>query len=173
MRTKLIHIAIILLLFHISSISTYSQVEKRFEYKRLSNFSNVTPVFDQTKPEGTMGMPIGLREKYAVDLFTIPIKEILKNKRDSLSFGTGIYIILDRNGNIINCSFMINHKDSSIISEDDLYNLYLKFKNLKVDTTKIKIYPFNGTNFKRGDYARIVIPFFSEERRTQIMRSRL
>jgi hypothetical protein len=124
------------------------------------------PVSDPKQPSGKQGRAIWSNDKYMDSLFTNPIKNVFpKIKHDSLHINTFFLVGLDTKGDIIYCKFFVNYRDTALITEDDLYNLYLRFKKIKVDMTLVKIVPDANTDWKYADYAEIFGSLMSKEAR--------
>lgn len=133
----------------------------RFTYTKKEGFTNyiVTPRFNQSKSEGIKGMPSILDENYIENFFADRIKEVIQSEKPSaLHFGSSFFVSFNSKGEIINCDFIIQEKDINILSETDLYNLYVKFKQSKIDTSKVKILPVEGSDGKLPDYAQLLGP---------------
>jgi hypothetical protein len=169
----MMHRILIIITFILFPIELFSQTGKRFEYINMGSSYLVTPIFDQTKPDGKQGRPIWTDDLYINKLFTNPIDEVLsKETRDSLHLSTTVLITFNSGGDILNCKFFISKKDSTLISEDDLFNLHDKYKKIKIDTSKIKIVPDYNTEWKEADYAVITAFLISKESREKFNRER-
>ena len=156
--------------FLVISLGLNAQPDRRFDYSK-SSFGSfiVKPLFDQSKPIGKEGRPTWTDQKYVDDLFYGPTDEVLSGKRDSISIGTAWMIYFNLNGEITNCQFIINFKDTILITDDDLYKLYQKFKNIKIDMSKVKIVPDYNTNWTEADYGMIVGSMISKKAREKII----
>ena len=123
------------------SLGVNLQNRKKFNYEK-SQFGAyvVTPIFDQSKGAGKRGVASSSDPYYLSDVFDKITKKVMtKGKVDSLYSEASFYITLTSNGDIINCWFSLNGKDLDVISDDDFYNLYLLFKQTKIDMSKVKI----------------------------------
>ena len=152
------------------SIVVNSQNGKKFDYEP-SQFGSylVSPVFDQTKGEGKLGQAFWSDNSYVTDLIYSIIKDVLsEEKLDSLHLGSGYIITFNSKGEILNCKFSIKYEDKNVISENDLYNLYIRFKKIKIDMSKVKIVSFfNHAEDKVLDYAEIfgsIIPLGNRDK---------
>jgi hypothetical protein len=162
---------LIISLFLLSSIAVYSQTEKRFVYNHLYSANLVTPLFDKSKPEGTEGIAVWTNDKYIHDLFNKTIDKVISNeKRDSLHLGTAIMIAFNLKGEVINCKFMIDSKDTTVISEDDLYNLYTIFKKIKINMYRVKIGLDPSKESKTAEYAVISGSLISKKGRDRMIK---
>lgn len=115
--------------------SSFAQKGEKFKYQS-EQFGNliVTPTFDHSKGQGKHGEANYSDLAYVNNLVYGVIKEVFpKEKLFKIHLNSSYLIYFNSKGEIINCTFILNPNDTSIISEDDLYNLYTKFKNTKVD----------------------------------------
>jgi hypothetical protein len=164
-------LTITLIMFFISEIS--AQVGEKFKYEmdEFGNY-NVTSVFHQTKITGKIGYVVIKDQKYIEELFTNVIKKnITDEKIKKLSIGTAALLYINSNGEIIYCSFVINSADVNILNEDELYNIYIEFKNLKIDTSKVYISAESIPPYeKECDYALLVVSFVPPEYRTRFLK---
>jgi hypothetical protein len=152
---------VLVTIFSLLFVVGLSQDNHRFKYRKIEGFTNyiVTPIFDQSKSEGIKGMPSILDESYIEKFFADGIKEVLpKEKLNTLHLYSSFMASFNSNGEIIYCTFFIQEKDINILSETDLYNLYDKFKKSRIDTSKVKILPVEGSEDKLPDYAEIFGP---------------
>lgn len=137
------------------SIGVNSQNGKKFRYEK-NQFGAyvVTPIFDQSKEVGMRGTAISSDPWYLSDLFeSIAEKVIKKGKVDSLYTEPSFIITINSSGEIINCRFLINSRDLNVISDNDFYNLYLLFKQTKIDMSKVKLVsPNDSVQNKKIDY---------------------
>jgi hypothetical protein len=157
---------LIIIAFLVCSFQVISQTKGRFAYTRLGSSYLATPVLNNAKPEGKEGRPIWEDVEYINDLFNIPLNEVLtKEKRDSLHLNSSFIIAFDLKGEVKYCRFLVSYKDSTLISENDLYNLFLRFKNIKVDMSRVNIVPDYNTEWKSADFGTIVGSFKSKESR--------
>lgn len=148
------------------SIAVNSQIVQRFNYKLMPSGSTytVTPVFDQFKIDGKKGLASFSNDCYVNNLFSIIIKEVLpKEKLSLLHFGNTYIITFNSNGEILYSWFLIKDEDKNVISENDLYNLYIKFKQIKIDMSKVKIIPGDPTEEKLSNYAEIFGPLIPKD----------
>jgi hypothetical protein len=123
------------------SLGVNSQNGKKFKYEK-SQFGAyvVTPIFDQSKGEGKIGVASFSNPFYISDVFDKITKQVItKEKVDSLYSDASYYISLSSKGEIINCWFSLNGKDLNVISDDDFYKLYRLIKKTKIDMSIVKI----------------------------------
>lgn len=131
------------------------QNNKRFKYQQLSTGNYlVTPVFKQKQPVGELGLASVLDQQYVTKLFSdLVLTSITKEKRDSLHLDSKAGITFDISGEILSCEFIINARDLTILTEDDLNRIYNNLRQTKLDLSKILIQPDKGINSNTGDYA--------------------
>jgi hypothetical protein len=167
---KHMHRILIITAFIIISLDLSGQQKKRFEYTRIGYSSYlVSPVFDQTKLEGNMGMAIFLDQSYMDDLFNNAINlTISKGKRDSVSLNTVVRFAINQKGVVFYCQFFLNFKDTLLIKDEDLFNLYHLLKKIKIDMTKVRIDPYYPSDLKYADYAIISGSLISKESRYKL-----
>jgi hypothetical protein len=111
-------------------------------------------MFKQKEPVGDLGLANVLDQEYATRLVSdLVLESITKEKRDSLHLDSKARITYDIFGEILSCEFIINAKDLTILTEDDLNRIYNNFRQTKVDLTKITIQPDKSIKSKTGDYA--------------------
>jgi hypothetical protein len=152
------------------SIGVNSQTGKKFNYEmnRFGTF-NVTPIFDQSKGVGKIGLAFFTDRTYLSNLFDSIAKQVMtKEKVDSLYTEASFIITVGSNGDIINCRFSLHPRDLNVISDNDFYNLYVLFKKTKIDTSKVKIVAPDGfPQNSKYDYTIIggtLIPIYSRHR---------
>jgi hypothetical protein len=79
-----------------------------------------------------------------------------KEKFAKIHLSSAFIIRFNSRGEIFSCRFIINMEDISIITDDELYQLYSIFRKIKFDMDKVKIdagtYPSMDVKF---DYAEI------------------
>ena len=144
--------------FCLTLISSNAQSGKKFEYK-ATRFESiiVVPKFDQSKGQGKQGLAEFSDKDYANNLVYDIIKSILpKEKLLKVNLASGFSIYFSTTGDVINCSFGLNPQDTGLISDEDLFNLYTKFKKTKIDMNIVKI--TGGSDASPGekyDYASI------------------
>lgn len=147
-------------------VNASAQNEKRFDYEQ-SQFGSfiVTPVFDQTEGQGDRGQASWSDKCYVNDLIYGIIKEAVPHETlMAIHQKSSVIITFNTKGEILKCVFVLDTLDIDIISEDHLYGLYLKFKQAKIDTTKIRITSGNYPGLeKRFDFAEIVGSLKPEE----------
>jgi hypothetical protein len=151
---KILFISIGYLLF----LTANAQSGKRFDFKPTKfGTYQVTSVSDQVKGEGNRGQAFWLDDSYASGLFYDIIKEVLsKEKLQTMHLNSGYNITFNSNGEILKCIFLIDTMDMKIITEEDLNNLYLNFKKLKIDMTKVRIEALNyPSEVKVFDYTEV------------------
>jgi hypothetical protein len=160
----------------IMSLDAYSQQSKRFEYTHIKNsfYTSstylVSPIFDQSKLEGKEGNMIFLDQAYNMNiLFNNAIDlSISKDKRDSVSPGTIARFAINNKGEVIYCQFFLKFKDTLLITDEDLYNLYIKIKKIKLDITKFRIDPNYEYGLKYADYAIVMGGLITKESRDRL-----
>ncbi len=149
------------------TISIYSQKNHKFNYEIKEKYDAyiVTPNFDQLKVEGKRGIPSFLDECYLSNMFYTIIKGIVpKEKLSVFHKGSTLFITFNIKGEILYCWFVILIKDKNVLSENDLYNIYIKFKQTNIDMTKLRIDPPNYTkDVSLFQYAEISIPLIPKE----------
>jgi hypothetical protein len=124
----------------------------------------VTPVFDQIKVEGKKGQASWSDHNYVNNLFSNIIKEVVsKEKLSSLHFGSVYVIDFNTEGEILYCKFLIKDTDKNVLSENDLYDLYTRFKQLKIDMSKVKILPGYNTEESIFNYTEIAGPLIPKD----------
>jgi len=141
---KIMIIIIALKILIIPEIS--GQVKEKFKYER-SPFSNhqfkaytVTPIFDQTKMDGIVGLAEIKDQKYINEMFYNIIKKIIPDEKlKKLHYGSYVKMFINSRGEILYCWFLLDSLDINIINEDELYKLYNEFKNFKIDTSKVTV----------------------------------
>ena len=127
--------------FCLVSIGVNSQNGKKFNYQK-NQFGAivVTPIFDQSKGAGKMGVASFSDPSYLSDLFDNITRQVMtKEKVDSLYSDASFVITISSNGDVINCRFSLHPKDMNVISDNDFYKLYELFKKTKIDTSKVEI----------------------------------
>jgi hypothetical protein len=150
---------LIIPIFFLFTLEQCSQSEKRFSFEKMTSGSYlVTPTFNEPKAVGDLGKLYILDSKYIYDLFIDPIKKsIPKEKLDSLNNGSEARITFDIKGDVINCDFILNIKDRNVFSQDDLYNLYQGFRQVKINMSKVRLEPDVYIKSKSADYAFITV----------------
>jgi hypothetical protein len=153
---RLILIIPIFLLF---ALEQCSQPENKFSFEKMTSGSyHVTPTFKESKAVGDLGKLFILDSKYIYDLFIDPIKKTIpKEKLDSLNNGSVARITFDIKGDVINCDFILNTKDRNVFSQDDIYNLYQGFKQVKINMSKVRLEPDANIKSNSADYAFITV----------------
>lgn len=153
--------------------SLNAQNEKRFEFKP-TQFGGmmITPTFDQSKGIGNQGFASWLDMNYSTELFDSILKNVFSDEKlKLLHVGSCFMVSFNTQGEVINCKFALEKRDTGVISEDELYNLYIKFKKTKIDMTKVKIDAGNNpTTVKSFDFTEVVGSFVPMEYRKQIQR---
>lgn len=161
---------LVILISSLLSFNLHSQTEKKFDYKLLKSGNYVvTPLFNQTKGVGKGEMVSWSDENYFNNLFLSIIKEVLsKEKQDSLHLNTVYVITFNFKGEVLNCKFFINNLDKDVLSEKDLYSLYMRFMNLKIDMSKVKIGSNLSSDDKNFDYSEISGSLITKENRDKL-----
>lgn len=136
-----------------------AQQEKRFDYQ-LSPFGNymVTPLFDTTKMEGKHGLCQFPDQTYVDSTWFKLIKSSIPDEKLKLIHpGSAVIIFINTKGEVLNARFIVHEKDKELITEDELYNIYMKFRQLRLDTTKVIILdPQNQARRLTSGYATVV-----------------
>jgi len=122
-------------------LSANAQIEKRFDYKKTpSGVYLVTSTFDNFKNDPKSLLKYQSDPIYVNSLISDLVKEVLTiEKIGKIHFSTGWIITFNSKGDVLSCKFSVNEEDRKTISEEDLYGLYIRFKKVKLDMTKIKI----------------------------------
>lgn len=157
--------------FVILVITLNAQSGDKFDYVPTQfNIFQVSPNFNKSKGEGKLGSVIFTDEKYLINLVYNPIKNIFsESKLKSIHISSGLTIIFNSKGDVINLRFLIDARDTAIISEDDLYNLYSSFMKIKIDMSKVKMHPLSlPSDQGEFDYAEIAGSFLPLEYRRKI-----
>ena len=143
------------------NLTTNAQEFKRFDCELISSSGNysVTPNFDTTELKGNRGIYYFNDKDYGRNLFQNIVKEVFSPQiLKTLPFGLLLLINFNLKGETVNCRFIIRSKDINLITDDDLYNLYIRFKGIKLDMTKLKLYEdFNNFDIKDADYFEMII----------------
>jgi hypothetical protein len=150
-------ISLIAVIFLVS-IVVNSQNGKKFNYEK-NQFGSyvVTPIFDQSKGVGKKGIASSSDPSYLSDVFDNITRQVMtEDKVDSLFTEASFIITISSTGDVINCRFSLNPKDIKVISDNDFYKLYILFKKIKIDTSKVKIVaPDAFPQDSKFDYAMI------------------
>lgn len=134
---------ILTIMFCLLSAVAISQNNKRFNFKfnKEQNNYTVKPIFDQPVFKGKRGI-LNAGDQYLLNLFSKSVNEVFPKEKLSLLHKGNKYILnVNSDGEIFYGWFIINAEDLKVITEDDLYNLYNKFKQTKIDRSKIRILP--------------------------------
>jgi hypothetical protein len=150
---------LIIPIFLLFALEQCSQPENKFSFEKMTSGSyHVTPTFKESKAVGDLGKLFILDSKYIYDLFIDPIKKAIpKEKLDSLNNGSVARITFDIKGDVINCDFILNTKDRNVFSQDDLYNLYQGFRQVKINMSKVRLEPDVDIKSNSADYAFITV----------------
>ncbi|MBW6479888.1 MAG: hypothetical protein K0B37_10705 [Bacteroidales bacterium] len=156
------------------SIEGSSQSQNKFSHTKsaFSSYS-VKPIFENDKIEGHPGILIVIDKNYWEITFEQAIdRSISKLKRDSISIGTGFTLHINTKGEISNIQFIINFRDTTLINESELFELYQRLKQIKIDMSKIRIEPDYSSNWENADYVLIGGSLISAESRARINKQR-
>jgi hypothetical protein len=148
----------------------FSQPPRKMKYTRTaySSFS-VEPLINHYDLDGYPGIARWSDDNYILEIVNKLIDKILSKKtRDSLSLGTGYTLTLNKNGDVINCRFIFNYKDSTLISDSQFFELYNSFMKIRFDTNKVKIESSYIQGSKSGNYAYINGSLRSKEAQVKI-----
>lgn len=147
-----------LLLFLLISQETFCQNSQKLIYEKTKYSSYlVTPVEEPQKFLGAPGIPIWSEKRYIQNIIQNIISSVIPEKvRDSLSLSTGYIFAVKNNGEISNWKLQLNFKDTSKITEKQIYSLYKKFKEIKIDMNKVRIEPDYSGGWKKADYTMLV-----------------
>ena len=152
---------ILITLFCVLSIAGVSQDSSKFEFIKNKEYNSytVTPNFESGKIEGKKGQASFLNDNYVNNLLFTIIEDVLnKEKINLLHFGSQLLITINSQGEVLRCKFLIKDIDLKVLTEDDFYNLYIKFKQLKLDTSVVKILPIDFNDSNQLRYAEILCP---------------
>lgn len=144
----------LLVIFLLISQATFCQNNKKLIYEKTKHSSYlVTPIDEPQKFLGAPGILIWSEKQYIEDLIDNTITAVIPEKvRDYLSPSTGYIFALNKKGEISNWRLLLNFKDTSKITEKQIYSLYLKFKEIKIDMNKVRIEPDYSGGWKKADY---------------------
>jgi hypothetical protein len=111
-----------------------------FEYTKHETGYIAVPKFDKAKPSGIEGRAVWSEEKYIHDLFNRTVGSALsRKKREQLHLGSSVMIAFDIRGEVINCKFFLAFEDKGILTEEELYAVYMKFKKVRINPYKVRI----------------------------------
>lgn len=156
-----------LLLFIVSCLlaaNTSAQGGSRFDFKKTQFGSYlVTPACGQSKVTGNPGQAIWSDKEYMNNLFSGVIREIIPEKDlRKIHLRTGFIVTFNNEGSVLACTFTVDTLDRELITEDYLFNIYNRFKKIKIDMSKVSIGPGTyPTENKVFDYARVFGSFMS------------
>ena len=135
------HLPITVLLI-ISVLNVNAQtVGNKFNYLHTQCGSyQLTPISERNRNKGSPTLTFWADENYAIELFYGIVKQVFsKEFLDTLNLGSGFVLDFDSTGKALSCYFNISEKDINLIPEDDLYILYEKFKELKIDMKMVLV----------------------------------
>lgn len=124
-----------------SANSMIAQDNRKFDITKteFGNYS-VKPLFNDSKGQGNQGLPVWVDNVYFNNLFYSRISGVVpKDKLEKLHRSSQFIITFNLEGETINCWFIINSNDISIINEKELYAIYKGILEIKIDMSKIKI----------------------------------
>lgn len=147
---------LILILFLFFSKDAFSQNSKKIIYEKTKHSAYIVKPIDQKRQFlGAPGMLIWAEEHYIEDLTERTIAAAIPEKvRNSLSLSTGYIFEFNKKGEVFNWRLLLSYKDTLKITEDQIYLLFQKFNETKIDMNKVRIEPSNG--WKSADYISIV-----------------
>lgn len=138
------------------NLLTNAQEFKRFEYGLKTSFGiySITSKFDTTHLKGNRVIYFFIDDDYGKNLFQEIVKEAFSpQKLKTLPFELLLIIDFNLKGEAIICRFKIRGEYIKLITDDDLYNLYIRFKGLKLDMTKLRLYEdYYNFDVKDADY---------------------
>jgi len=121
-------------------LSANAQTTEKFEYSSGLRSIIARPKFDQSKAEGKRVEIVFTDNAYVEKLIYKEIREVFSNDDFKKMHRASIALInINSSGDVLKCNFIINPEDKNIFSDDKLYNLYLKFKKIKIDMSKTRI----------------------------------
>ncbi|HVN58135.1 MAG TPA: hypothetical protein VMT63_07560 [Bacteroidales bacterium] len=148
----------------------FPQKLEMFNYTSHGDYDLAVPKFDLMKPEGTQGIAVWKEDTYIHKLFNSVVKSVLpKKKRDMLHLNTAVLLAFTRRGEVINCKFLLNTDDRNILTEEELYKIYIKLKRIRINPYKVRIDPDPVAGGTSPDYAIISGPLISRTGRERIM----
>jgi len=118
-----------------------AQPERRFDYQ-LNPYGNymVIPIFDTTEMKGQHGQCQFLDQEYVDSIWFSLIKSSIPDEKLQLiHLGSAVIFYINTKGEVLNTRFIVHEKDKDLITENELYDLYMKFRQLRLDTTKVII----------------------------------
>lgn len=146
-------------LFFLASLlilTTNAQEIKKFNYGLKTSFGSyfITPKFDSTELKGNRVLYFFKDDDYGKNLFQDIVNEVFPpQKLKTLPYGLFLRIDFNLKGETIKCSFIIRSEDINLITDDELYNLYIRFKGIKLDMTKLRLYEdYYSFDVKDADY---------------------
>jgi hypothetical protein len=138
------------------NLLTNAQEFKRFDCGIKTSFGSyfITAKFDTTEPKGNQVIYFFIDDDYGKNLFQDIVKEAFSpQKLKTLPFELFLIIDFNLKGEAIKCRFRIRAEDIKLITDDDLYNVYIRFKGLKLDMTKLRLYEEHyNFDVKYADY---------------------
>jgi hypothetical protein len=140
-------ILLFIILTYLLPITCNSQADHKFIFVKDGNSSlySVTPTFDQSirndmRNNYNKGAANILDENYINNLFSNIIKSAIpENKANLLHFGTKCGVVFNIKGEIKFVTFYIKELDIKTLADSDLYNLYNRFMQIRIDTSKVTI----------------------------------
>jgi hypothetical protein len=131
-----------------------SQGVEMFTYIHLEAGDMVVPKFDNSRAEGIEGIAVWTEDKYVHKLINSVLSHVLsRTKRESLHLESAVMIAFNRQGEVINCKFFLERNDRKILTEDELYRIYMKLKKVEINPYKVRINPDPKTGNKLPDFA--------------------
>jgi len=137
----------------------------RFMYKRVSpNRYEVTPTFEKPSSREIRGAVVHFWDDKCFTFLLDSVckaslpddkwnKLLVQGKKGHISIW---YLV---SGQIYTIKFYLNEQYKEVLSEDDLYSLYMGIKTFKVDTSKIKVEYPKDANSEIEYVAPFVFPF--------------
>ena len=165
---KILRIAPLLFLLLPTVIS--AQKLEMFTYTQHDEGDIAVPKFDMEKATGNEGIAVWTEDKYVHKLFNSIAKSVLsKNKRESLHLSTAVMVAFSRTGEVINCKFLLNRDDRKILTEEEMYKIYMKLKRIRINPYKVRIEPDPKAGGVMPDYAIISGSLISPRGRKMII----
>ncbi len=125
-----------------------------FRYTHTDEGDILVPKFDMTKAAGVEGVAVQTDDRYLHKFFDKVIGSILpESKRETLHLPSAVMVAFNRQGIVLNCKFFISSEDRKKITEEELFRIYNRLKQMQINPYKIKIAPAPETGNAQPDYA--------------------
>jgi len=135
-----------------------AQDNKSFQYTKSEYGSYlVTPVSNSKKREGTRGFPEWRDDKYIAKLLYSTVRQVIpKEKFEKMQRSSMFFLTFNKKGEILNCTFVLQPEDISLVTEKELLDIYQGFLKKKINMRKVSIKRTEYTPIgKEVDYAEI------------------